>query len=121
MIKAEIHSADENGNIITLLEEVSVLWRGHEFTVPAGFSCDGCSVPSFLWDCVSPQLDPRTLRGAIVHDYIYRGNVPGISRKEADMLLRELIKEDGFPTFKAGIVYWGVRLLGGGNFKGDEV
>ena len=120
MIKAEIHPADKNGNIITLLEDIKVFWQGEEYTVPAGFSCDGCSVPAFLWDSVSPQLDPRTLRGAIVHDYIYRGNVPGFTRKEADMLLRELVKEDGFPAFKAGVVYWGVRLLGSGNFKGDD-
>ncbi|MBR7107709.1 MAG: DUF1353 domain-containing protein [Lentisphaeria bacterium] len=119
MVKVAIHHADENGNIITLLDDITVVWCGQEYTVPAGFSCDGCSVPAFLWDSVSPQLDPRTLRGAIVHDYIYRGNVPEINRKEADMLLRELIKEDGFPAFKAGVVYWGVRLAGGGNYHGE--
>ena len=119
MIKAEIHPADKSGNIITLLDDISIVWRGQKYTVPAGFSCDGCSVPTFLWDSVSPQLDPRTLRGAIVHDYIYRGNVPGINRKEADILLRELIKEDGFSAFKAGVVYWGVRLAGGGNYHGE--
>ena len=119
MIKVAIHPADDNGNIITLLDDISIVWRGQKYTVPAGFSCDGCSVPTFLWDSVSPQLDPRTLRGAIVHDYIYRGNVPGINRKEADMLLRELIKEDGFSAFKAGVVYWGVRLAGGGNYHGE--
>ena len=80
MIKVAIHPADDNGNIITLLDDISIVWRGQKYTVPAGFSCDGCSVPTFLWDSVSPQLDPRTLRGAIVHDYIYRGNVPGINR-----------------------------------------
>lgn len=119
MVKVAIHHADENGNIITLLDDITVVWCGQEYTVPAGFSCDGCSVPAFLWDSVSPQLDPRTLRGAIVHDYIYRGNVPEMNRKEADMLLRELIKEDGFPAFKAGVVYWGVRLAGGGNYHGE--
>ena len=119
MVKVAIHHADENGNIITLLDDITVVWCGQEYTVPAGFSCDGCSVPAFLWDSVSPQLDPRTLRGAIVHDYISRGNVPEMNRKEADMLLRELIKEDGFPAFKAGVVYWGVRLAGGGNYHGE--
>ena len=45
---------------------------------------------------------------------VFDSGVGGIS------VLRELVKEDGFPAFKAGVVYWGVRLLGSGNFKGDE-
>ena len=68
MIKISVHKEMFTGDIITLPEDLTVTWNGRTVTVPAGFESDGCSVPEFLWDSVSPQLDPRTLRAAIVHD-----------------------------------------------------
>ena len=118
MIKIAVHRGDNEKNIITLLEDVNVAWHEYTFTVPAGFACDGCSVPTFLWDSISPQIDPRTLRGAVVHDYIYRGNVPGISREEADELFLDFIREDGLSSLRAYLAYWGVRLAGAGSFAG---
>ena len=72
MIKIAVHKEFESGDILTLQESLTVTWRKKTVTVPAGFQSDGCSVPRWFWDSVSPQIDPRTLRAAIVHDYLYR-------------------------------------------------
>lgn len=117
MIKIAVHKEIFTGDIITLLEDLTVTWNGRTVTAPAGFESDGCSVPEFLWDSVSPQLDPRTLRAAIVHDYLYRNAVPGWTRKDADELFYDFMVEDGMSKFKAGIAYYGVRWFGGGNWK----
>lgn len=118
-VKVAVHPENENGDIITLLEKIEVNWKGRSFTIPANFQCDGCSVPGFLWDSISPRIDPRTLRGAIIHDYIYRGNLPEWSRADADELFLETIRADGFSTVRAYLAYWGVRLGGASSFKGD--
>ena len=112
MVKVAVHRQDDKNNIITLLEDIQLKWKERELTVPAGFRCDGCSVPRFLWDTVSPQLDPCTLRGAVAHDYLYRNTPEGWSREEADLLFYDCIIADGLPPVRAKIAYWGVRLCG---------
>lgn len=117
MIKIAVHKEMFTGDILTLLEDLTVNWNGRTVTVPSGFESDGCSVPEFLWDSVSPQIDPRTLRAAIVHDYLYRNALPGWTRKDADELFYDFMVEDGMPKFKAGIAYYGVRWFGSTNWK----
>lgn len=110
----DIHFENERGNILTLQEDVAVKWRDRMFVIPAGFECDGASVPRFLWSSVSPQIDPCTLRGAVAHDYLYREKVPGWTREEADRLFYDFIREDGLPAVRSILAYWGVRLFGKG-------
>ena len=117
MVKIAVHKEMFSGDILTLLEDLTVTWNNKTVTVPAGFQSDGCSVPEFLWDTVSPQLDPRTLRAAIVHDYLYRECVPNWTRKEADELFYDFMVTDGMSKFKAGLAYYGVRWFGGGNWR----
>lgn len=113
----DIHHENERGDIITLHEELEIKFNGKMFIVPAGFQSDGASVPSFLWNSVSPQVDPRTLRGALAHDFLYRNHLPGWTRKEADEMFLTLIREDGLSVWKSYKAYLGVRIFGGGAWK----
>ena len=115
----DVHQDNGRGDILTLREELTVRWRDHVVTVPEGFECDGASVPRFLWSSVSPQIDPRTLRGAVVHDYLYRNAPHDWTRKEADELFYDFIREDGLAWWTAQKAYWGVRLFGGGAWRSE--
>ena len=44
MLKVAIHQCDQQGNVYTLLEELTINWKGKVLTVPAGFKSDGASV-----------------------------------------------------------------------------
>ena len=124
MLKLSVHKQNENGDVITLLEELRVVYNGRILTVPAGFESDGASVPRFLWSTVSPALDPRTLRAAIAHDYLYRTTPPGWTRKEADELFYDFCREDGLSWWASQKAYWGVRIFGGSSwqdFDGEEL
>ena len=79
-MQIEIHSEDERGNIVRLLKPVKFRFREKTFVVHAGFECDGVSVPRPAWPLVSPQIDPRSLRAGIAHDYIYRVQPEGWTR-----------------------------------------
>ena len=103
----------ENGDIFRLTRDMKYRWHGVTFIVPAGFESDGASVPRFLWSSVSPQIDPRTLAGAIGHDFLYRRHPAGWTRAEADDFFYDVIREDGLSWWKAQKAYWGVRLFGG--------
>lgn len=117
MIKTIIHKEDKSGNVLTLLEDLHVTWCGKALTIPAGFESDGCSVPRILWGFLSPNIDPRTIRAAITHDYIYRNTPVGWTRLEADELFYDFMVEDGFAEFKAGTAYYGVRIFGGSSWQ----
>ena len=119
-IETTIHHADSRGNILTLSNDLTVYWRGRTLTVGRGFKSDGASVPRFLWSTVSPAIDPRTLRAAIVHDYLYRTTPPGWTRKEADELFYDFCREDGLSWWASQKAYWGIRLFGGSSWKGGQ-
>ncbi len=111
-MKIDIHQEDRRGNIITTLTTNKVCFRGKCFIIPKGFESDGMSVPRMLWGIVSPKIDPRTTRAAIAHDWIYRDQPEGWTRKEADLMLYCFMLEDGLPEFRARMAYRGVRFLG---------
>ena len=109
----EVFQENERGDVIRLLRPMKYRWQGRVLTVPAGFECDGASVPRFLWSSVSPQIDPRTLAGSIAHDYIYRTQPQGWTRYAADCMFRDIIREDGLSCWKTQKAFLGVRIGGG--------
>jgi len=113
-IEIEVHQRDDRqGDIITLKEPLSATFRGKSFVVHPGFESDGVSVPRVFWSLVSPQIDPRSLRAGIAHDYIYRVQPEGWTRAEADAMFRQFLVEDGLGSVRAFLAYAGVRIGGG--------
>ena len=56
-----------------LMEDWTVEVCGYRFTVPAGATTDGASIPRFLWRvCGHPLMAPRVY-AALLHDWIYGG------------------------------------------------
>ena len=119
-MKIDIHSPDESGNILTLTEDLTVTASDRTLTIPSGFSCDGASVPAFLYRLISPPVDSRTAVAAVFHDYCYRGHAPQFSRKEADQGFYELCVAGGLSPFRARLAYWGVRLAGSKYWQGSK-
>ena len=120
MIINVLPTSTDNGDAYALLEPLFITWRDKKLEVPVGFRCDGCSVPEFLWGTVSPKIDPRTIRGATAHDYIYRTHPAGWTRKEADELFYEVIHKDGLSWWRSQKAYWGVRIFGGSAWDAQD-
>lgn len=95
-------------------------YRSHswQITVPRGFEWDGASVPRFLWSLSGIRPDGLQRAAALVHDYLYRysGSVEGsyttFTRKGADVLFRDMIREAGGSWWMAWKAYRAVRLFG---------
>ncbi len=89
-----------------------------EFEVKAGFTTDLASVPRIFRSLI-PQVG-RHLQAAIVHDWCYENIVEGLAdgdraimtRKEADLLFLEGMKEAGVSWLKRKLMYWAVRVAG---------
>ena len=103
-----------------LVEGWHITFRGEDYCVNAGFVTDGASIPSWLWViCGHPMKQPR-LFAALVHDYLYDGNDPEATRKDADDLYRELQIALGVSKFKAYTEWSALRMFGGSHWKGQK-
>jgi len=81
--------------------------------VPEAFMSDGASIPSLAWSIVGHPFSGY-LDAAVVHDYLYTkaaGDL-GLTRQEADDVLRDLMGVLGYGWFKRNAFYWSVRSAG---------
>ena len=119
-MKIDIHTETNRGDIITTLEDHTETWNGRTFTIPAGFESDGVSTPRFLWTTISPAIHPQTIRGGVDHDFVYREQPSGWTRKDADRLFYDVIRADGFPLVRSKLAYAGLRMFGGKAWKENQ-
>lgn len=86
-----------------------------EIVVPVGFSTDLASIPRFFHRVVNP-CTVGTRRPAIVHDYLYSGET-ALTRKQADQVLYDALRECGVNWALANAMYYAVRV-GGASYWG---
>ncbi len=86
-----------------------------DFSVPPGFITDGASIPRVIWSVLS-DTDPDILYPSYAHDFLYKsgksGEWKGLTRKDADDTIRELMLGIGAPRWKADYVHRALRLFG---------
>ena len=93
--------------------------NGIDYVIPAGFTFDGASIPTFLRTFFSPV--GVLLIGGLVHDYMYkyvlvnqvRRRTFNVSKsKDSDRIFRDInIEVNGFYTMNH-LAYWSLRLGG---------
>ena len=89
-------------------------------TVPAKFKFDLASVPRPIWWLISPF--DLSIAAPLIHDFLYRyhgappeGTVTPprtYTRKEADMLFRKIMEQEGVWAWRRIAAYHAVRLFG---------
>lgn len=80
---------------------------GKIFIVPAGFECDGDSVPRI--PLVYSMYKGRAIQAAWVHDYLYQ-NQRG--KGFADWIFLDAMEDQGLPARIRYPIYWGPALFG---------
>lgn len=77
----------------------------------------------YAWDGPSgPTIDTLNfMRGSLVHDALYQlirlKMIPYECKTQADMLLRDICREDGMSKFRSWYVYLAVKYFGGSAAK----
>jgi hypothetical protein len=111
-IKISVHRETERGDVYTLLEPITIVWRDRVLEIPAGAQSDGASVPYIFQRLVFPGSHPKALRGAFAHDYIYRVQPSGWTRAEGDAMFRDILIDDGMSIRRSLFAWGGVRIGG---------
>lgn len=106
-------------------------WR--RICIPAGYRYDGASVPRKAWTISGLTPDGLIRGAATIHDFIYdhRGNMPEgschavfdggwrpapdivFTRKDADLLFLQIMRESGVASHRCWMAFMAVRLFGG--------
>lgn len=87
--------------------KVDMEYTRNGISIEAGFVTDLASTPRILWAIWPPFGD--YINGAIVHDYLYKLKSP---RREADISLRYILKQDGVGLITRWSFYVAVRAFG---------
>ena len=83
--------------------------------VPKGFETDLASVPRQIWLRL-PRWGPWS-GAAIVHDWLYRTQLDGVTRLQADNIFRDLMREDKVRVRDIKVIYFAVREFGDGPWR----
>lgn len=103
------------------------------FTIPKGFKYDSASLPrlaQLFWNKSNPEI----LCASAAHDFWYsqpsRGDLTVltthdmrrvlITRREIDIIFRELLIALSFPVWQAYLFYYAVRLFGSSHFNKSQ-
>jgi hypothetical protein len=89
------------------------LKRGFKYKgihIPRGFVFDFASIPKLFWSLVGSPATGKHRLCAIPHDYIYYKQ--HYTRKFADKLFAECLKDKGVSWWKRTMMYWAVRIFG---------
>ena len=116
-LDASVSHKLEGGDYIrtVTLNEALVFYTdsGDEIEVPAGFECDGASVPKAFWSRFPPF--GKYLPAAVVHDLLCVQGLKGeciYSSKEAHDIFKQGIIACGVGKFRAWKMWFAVRCFG---------
>jgi hypothetical protein len=86
--------------------------ENQEYQIPTGFTFDLASIPRLLWAFTAPF--ELSIAAPLVHDYLYQtGGVYGrVTRKQADIKFKDLMKAEGVSLWRREIAYRAVRVFG---------
>lgn len=115
-------------NYVEITPGYFVEWepKQYKITIPNGMPTDLASIPK-AFRSIFDRMD--MIGPALVHDYLYWAEVlpakmdmPMKSlRLLADKLLYEMLLQNGYPKWKAKLVYWAVRAGGASWFYDHPV
>lgn len=88
---------------------------GEKYIVPKDFKTDLASIPRPLWPIFAPQYS-GFVAPAILHDYLYRCDLP-VTRQYADEVLYSALITENVTAWTAAKFYMAVRLFGSSHFE----
>lgn len=89
-------------------EPWAVMLNGRSWRVPAGYTTNGITGPSWLKSTLGNGVDYPETWAAVYHDWLF--TQPGISRSQADQLFHDLLIAYGVSPLKARLMHSGVAV-----------
>lgn len=123
MIKAsydfepEWTKANEKGHV-RLSKDWYFIIDGRKIWIPAGYVCDGASIPRAFWSICGSPFDPINVIGGFAHDYLYLTHLT--DKKTADEVAFQLWRQSGKSLWMSRTMWFAVSKFGGSAWKNNE-
>ena len=101
-----------------IIYKIIYLPRKLKYTIRKGFVFDGASIPRMLWSTTGQPYRPDFIRGALLHDFLYRFDPDKLGKQVCDEIFYEILKIDGVGFYTAWKMLMGVKFGGGRAWKG---
>jgi hypothetical protein len=89
---------------------------GTVYTVPKGFKTNFASVPKYFRNIIEPT--GKHTNAAALHDFLYaRGYKMNVSRKKADKIFYDAMRDSFVNIITANVLWFAVRVFGGFFYK----
>jgi hypothetical protein len=123
-LKIELLTDADGKNLLT--RDGAQLWRvvsefiyqsdvaQQNIVVPPDFVTDLASIPQAFLSLFGETAQ----RASVPHDFEY-SKLGSLTREIADKMLKEACILSGVPIWKANLIYFGVRIGGGGHFRSE--
>ncbi|ESP91132.1 hypothetical protein N483_15680 [Pseudoalteromonas luteoviolacea NCIMB 1944] len=105
-------------NAYELVDDFPYEHNGKVRWVPKFFQYDGASIPTLAYHMVGTPFNPRYMKAALVHDWLYHTHE--IERAAADELFYSMLCESGVGDAKAKIMRLAVELFGRWYWHNDD-
>ncbi len=99
-------------------EDFSAEFQGKEIWVPKFFQYDGASIPSAAYHIVGTPFNPRFMKAAVVHDWLYHTHE--LNRGQADKLFYKMLRDAGVNKVTAILMREAVENFGGWYWDNDD-
>ncbi|KZN63932.1 DUF1353 domain-containing protein [Pseudoalteromonas luteoviolacea] len=100
-----------------LIEDFPYQHEGKVRWVPKYFQYDGASIPSLAYYLVGTPFNPRYMKAALVHDWLYHTHE--VNREAADELFYLMLCDSGVSNTKASLMKMAVEKLGRWYWQND--
>lgn len=101
---------DPKNELYSLDGDYHIKIGDRQFDIPDGFQFDGASIPSIFWIAIYSPYNPKVLRAALVHDYLYATQIT--TRKYADDTFRDLLAQCHVTPWRRRAMWLAVRWFG---------
>ncbi|WAK04591.1 DUF1353 domain-containing protein [Methylobacter sp. YRD-M1] len=101
-----------------IYEDVEEEVDGIQVKVPKLFQYDGASIPALGWQLIGTPFNPRFMRAAVFHDWLYHTHQ--FNRNSADELFYKILIRSGVNKTKAILMREAVENFGGWYWENDS-
>lgn len=101
-----------------LFDDFPFAVNGDRYVIPKFFTWNGASIPRFAWPFLQTPFNPKIIMASLVHDWMYTTHF--LSRKDADLLFIEILKQKNVPTWKRRVMYRALRVGGKRAWRMDQ-
>ena len=102
--------------LLRILQALAYISTLGPVVAPVGFVTDGASIPRIFWAILGPH--GSYFAAAIIHDFLYSARNTTYTRRQADQIFLEAMKDCGVGLVKRQVIFRAVRIGGAFAFKG---